>query len=212
MRPQPVSMGPQRLLGEFGGSNASYAVTLGLFLMTVPGVYSLVKRAPKATVKRITYEIPGPSAPEGREMDAVARDVAAYFRKYNYRITAEGATVAFTGAYEASRGTAAATTFYFFIGLACIALVLQTIVPRVGPFEIGNGWYALTLLSPLAWTYYFRQGDREETVKMRMECSDDSSLIDLIVEGDKEELERMERELQLMQKGKVYVKGLFEQS
>merc|ERR1711924_401711 len=125
----------------------------------------------------------------GCEMDAVARDVAAYFRKYNYRITAEGATVAFTGAYEASRGTAAATTFYFFIGLACIALVLQTIVPRVGPFEIGNGWYALTLLSPLAWTYYFRTGDREETVKMRMEGSDDAALIDLIVEGDKGELE-----------------------
>jgi len=82
----------------------------------------------------------------------------------------------------------------------------------VGPFEIGNGWYALTLLSPLAWTYYFRTGDREETVKMRMECSDDAALIDLIVEGDKEELERMERELRLMQKGKVYVKGLFEQS
>merc|ERR1712078_579339 len=59
-------------------------------------------------------------------------------------------------------GTAAATTFYFFIGLACIALVLQTIVPRVGPFEIGNGWYALTLLSPLAWTYYFRTGDARQ--------------------------------------------------
>ncbi len=43
-----------------------------------------------------------------------------------------------------------------------------------------------------------------------MVTADDEQTTDILVEGDKEEIERMTRELQLWEKGKIYVKGLLE--
>ena len=43
-----------------------------------------------------------------------------------------------------------------------------------------------------------------------MTTSDDDSVTDIVVEGDQEEVERLRKELDLMEKGKVYVKGLLE--
>ncbi len=41
--------------------------------------------------------------------------------------------------------------------MASIALVLSILVP-----DVGNWWYALTLLSPAAWFYYYQKGERQE--------------------------------------------------
>ena len=41
--------------------------------------------------------------------------------------------------------------------------------------------------------------------------SDDDKMTDIIVEGDEEELDRFSKELQLQEKGKIYVKGIMEQ-
>eukprot|EP00747_Dinoflagellata_sp_TGD_P051465 gnl/TRDRNA2_/TRDRNA2_147356_c1_seq1.p1 gnl/TRDRNA2_/TRDRNA2_147356_c1~~gnl/TRDRNA2_/TRDRNA2_147356_c1_seq1.p1 ORF type:complete len:562 (-),score=119.01 gnl/TRDRNA2_/TRDRNA2_147356_c1_seq1:143-1828(-) len=209
-----VATAAQTLAGasdyEYQGWSASYWTIIALFLLTVPGVWSIVKRSPKATVKRITYELPGPAA-GGKDLDTVARTIAGYFKKYNYRITGTGEVITFTGTYEASRGQAAATTFYFFCGLASIALVLSVAVPKIGPLVIEQYWYGLTLLSPLAWVYYTNRGTRDEDVKVKMISTDDEKITDLVIEGDKEEIERFSRELQLMEKGKVYVRGFFEQ-
>lgn len=46
--------------------------------------------------------------------------------------------------------------------------------------------------------------------QVKMVTADDEQTTDIIVEGDKEEIERMTKELQLMEKGKIYVKGLLE--
>ena len=46
---------------------------------------------------------------------------------------------------------------------------------------------------------------------MKMVTADDDMTTDVIVEGDKEEIERMRRDLNLVEKGKVYVKGILEQ-
>ncbi len=43
--------------------------------------------------------------------------------------------------------------------MASVALVLSILVPSVG-----NLWYGLTLLSPLAWVYYYQKGERQEEV------------------------------------------------
>ena len=43
-----------------------------------------------------------------------------------------------------------------------------------------------------------------------MVTSDDEMTTDILVEGDKEEIERMRDELELWEKGKVYVKGLLQ--
>ena len=46
-------------------------------------------------------------------------------------------------------------------GLGSTALVLSIAAPG------GSYWYGLTLLSPLAGSYYLNQGDREEEVLTR---------------------------------------------
>lgn len=59
---------------ETQASNSLY-VTLLLFLMTVPGIWSQIKRAPKASVKRKTYEVLGPKAEGAMPLDDRARQV-----------------------------------------------------------------------------------------------------------------------------------------
>jgi hypothetical protein len=43
--------------------------------------------------------------------------------------------------------------------MACVALVMSLLVP-----QIGNWWYALTLIAPGAWFYYYQRGTRQEEV------------------------------------------------
>ncbi|CAG9467307.1 unnamed protein product [Pedinophyceae sp. YPF-701] len=190
---------------EFQGSYSSYYVTLGLFLMTAPGLWSLIKRAPKAAVKRQTFEIDGPKVEGAKPLDDVARGVAAYFLKYNYNVAGTGEVITFEGTYQASKSQAFAITTYTLFSLASIALVLSIVVP-----DVGNWWYSMVLLSPLAGYYYWSNGDRQEQVKVKMVTADDEMTTDIIVEGDKEELERFAFELGFVEKGKVRVKGVLE--
>ena len=171
--------------------------------MTAPGLWSLVKRAPKASVKGITFEVPGPA--EGQSLDAVASTIATYFTKYNYKIVDTGEVITFQGTYEANRGQGIALTFYVFLGLASISLVLSTIYS-----EVGNWWYALLLLTPGSYSYYMRNGTRTEEAKVKMVTSDDEKTTDIILRCDKEEIERFAKETGFIEKGKVKVKGILE--
>ena len=47
-------------------------------------------------------------------------------------------------------------------------------------------------------------------LQVKMVTADDDSTTDIVVEGDTEEVTRMSKELQLVEKGKVYVKGILE--
>ena len=60
--------------------------------------------------------------------------------------------------------------------------------------------------------YYLDNAGRKEQVKVKMVTSDDDSTVDIIVEGDAEEIERFRRELDLTPKGMVRVKGMFEKA
>ena len=86
----------------------------GLYWLSA-GLYSLVKRAPKAKRKRITFEVAGP-AKSNVPLDARARSIFAYFKKYNYEVVNTGDVITFRGQYKASRGQAAAISFYVFVG------------------------------------------------------------------------------------------------
>lgn len=188
-----------------GFSKESYYVTLGLFLLSLPGLWSQIKRAPKAKKVRKTFETPGPKAAEALPLDVRARQIFAYFKKYNYAVKDTGEVIRFTGQYKASRGQAAALVFYVFMGLGSTALVLSIAAPFGGSY-----WYGLTALSPLAGLYYFQKGTREEECAVKMVTADDEATTDIIVEGDQEEITRMTKELNLQEKGKVRVKGLLE--
>lgn len=45
---------------------------------------------------------------------------------------------------------------------------------------------------------------------MKMIVVDDGTLSEIIVQGDDQQVEQMRKELQLSEKGMVYVKGVFE--
>jgi hypothetical protein len=186
-------------LGEFGGDKGSYWASLGLVLLTAPGLWSLVKRAPKSSVKAITFEVPGTAS------DELASTVASYFARYNYKIVDTGEVITFQGVYEANRGQGIALSFYVFLGLASIALVLSTLYSSVG-----NWWYSLILLTPGSYLYYMSNGTRTEEAKVKMVTSDDEKTTDIILQCDKEEIERFAKETGFIQKGKVYVKGVLE--
>jgi len=189
--------------GTFGGDKGSYWASLGLVILTAPGLWSLVKRAPKASVKTITFEVPGPA--DGKPLDELASQIATYFTKYNYKITETGEVITFQGVYEANRGQGIALTFYVFLGLASISLVLSIINP-----EVGGWWYALLLLTPGSYFYYMNNGTRTEEAKIKMVTSDDDKTTDIILQCDKEEIERFAKETGFTEKGKVYVKGVLE--
>ena len=104
---------------EPGYAKSSYYTTLGLYLFSLPGLYSLVKRSTKAKVVQKTYAVPGPAVTEaegGKPLDALAREVSTFFIRNNYNITDAGEIVTFTGNIERSRGQAAFQVFCTFIG------------------------------------------------------------------------------------------------
>nr|XP_009773862.1 PREDICTED: uncharacterized protein LOC104224011 [Nicotiana sylvestris] len=104
-----------------------------------------------------------------------------------------------------SRGQAALLTFCTCISLGSVALVLTITVP-----DVGNNWFWIIALSPLAGVYYWTRASRKEQIKVKMTVGDDGSLSEIVVQGDDQEVEKMRKELQLSEKGMVYVKGLLE--
>lgn len=59
--------------------------------------------------------------------------------------------------------------------------------------------------------YYWKRASRKEQIKVKMMViDDDGAQSEIIVQGDDQQVEQMRKELQLSEKGMVYVKGIFE--
>jgi Cofactor assembly of complex C subunit B len=82
----------------------------------VAGLWSLIKRSPKAKIVRKVFEVPGPAVEGAMPLDARARQIYAYFKNYNYELKETGDVIRFVGTYQASKGQAAALVFYVFCG------------------------------------------------------------------------------------------------
>lgn len=80
------------------------------------GLWSQIKRAPKAKKRRKTYEVDGPARPGAVPLDNRARQIFEYFKKYNYEVKDTGEVITFAGTYQASKAQAAALVFYTFCG------------------------------------------------------------------------------------------------
>ncbi|KAE8021234.1 hypothetical protein FH972_007142 [Carpinus fangiana] len=194
---------PLILLAEsMGYSLASYYTSLGLFVISVPGLWSLIKRSVKSKIVQKTFigEGEGKKAP-----NQVAGEILSFFTRNNFVVTDRGETITFEGMMVPSRGQAALLTFCTCISLASVALVLTITVP-----DFGNHWFWLTVLSPLAGAYYWKRASRKEQIKVKLAVADDGTLSEIIVQGDDQQVEQLRRELQLSEKGMVYVKGIFE--
>ncbi|XP_028089513.1 protein COFACTOR ASSEMBLY OF COMPLEX C SUBUNIT B CCB1, chloroplastic [Camellia sinensis] len=188
-----------------GYSLASYYTSLGLFVISVPGLWSLIKRSVKSKIVEKTYIGEG----EGKKMpNQVAGEILSFFTRNNFVVinTGERETITFEGMMVPNRGQAALLTFCTCISLASVALVLTITVP-----QFGNNWFWLTISSPLAGVYYWKRASRKEQIKVKMILAeDDGTLSEIIVRGDDQQVEQMRKELQLNEKGMVYVKGIFE--
>ncbi|CAI9091395.1 OLC1v1026419C1 [Oldenlandia corymbosa var. corymbosa] len=190
--------------GGVGYSQASYYTSLGLFVISVPGLWSLIKRSVKSKIvqKTFTTDGDGKTAP-----NQVAGQILSFFTRNNFTVSDRGETITFEGIMVPSRSQAALLTFCTCISLASVALVLTIAVP-----DLGNSWFWLTALSPLAGLYYWTKASRKEEIKVKMMVAEDGSLSEIIVQGDDQQVDQMRRELQLKEKGMVYVKGIFERS
>ncbi|OMO85554.1 hypothetical protein CCACVL1_10103 [Corchorus capsularis] len=191
------------LLAESTGySLASYYTSLGLFVISVPGLWSLIKRSVKSKIVKKTF------IGEGEEKKApnqVAGEILSFFTRNNFTVTDRGETITFEGMMTPSRGQAALLTFCTCISLASVALVLTITLP-----DVGNNWFWLTALSPLAGAYYWKRASRKEQIKVKMLVAEDGTLSEIVVQGDDQQVDEMRKELKLSEKGMVYVKGIFE--
>ncbi|KAK3039155.1 hypothetical protein RJ639_028901 [Escallonia herrerae] len=185
-----------------GYSTASYYTSLGLFVISVPGLWSLIKRSVKSKVVKKTFIGEG----EGKKVpNQAAGEILSFFTRNNFSVLDKGETITFEGTMVPSRGQAALLTFCTCISLASVALVLTITVP-----DVGNNWFWLTTLSPLAGAYYWKRASRKEQIKVKMIVAEDGTLSEILVQGDDQQVEQMRKELQLSEKGMVYVKGIFE--
>lgn len=193
------------LLAEsVGYSSASYYTSLGLFVISVPGLWSLIKRSVKSKIVQKTFIGEGEAK---KVANQVAGEILSFFTRNNFVVTGRGETITFEGMMVPSRGQAALLTFCTCISLASVALVLTITLP-----DFGNNWFLITILSPLAGAYYWKRASRKEEIKVKMVLAEDGNLSEIVVQGDDQQVEQMRKELQLSEKGMVYVKGIFERS
>ncbi|KAK1413820.1 hypothetical protein QVD17_29556 [Tagetes erecta] len=193
-----------------GYSSASYYTSLGLFVISVPGLWSLIKRSVKSKVVKKTFvqQQEEGTLIDNKSPNQVAGEILSFFTRNNFSVVDTGDTITFEGVMVPSRGQAALLTFCTCISLASVALVLTITIP-----DLGNNWFAITILSPLAGLYYWKRASRKEQIKVRMMLEEDGSrLSEIIVQGDDQQIDQMRKDLNLTEKGMVYVKGIFETS
>lgn len=187
-------------------SNYSLYFTLFLYVLSLPGLYSLVTRSVKVKTVQKTYDIPGPANPTAKPVRQTAAEVMAYFKAMNYEVATAEEVITFKGMMGKSKSQAAFLTFCTFMGMGSLALVISILLPEL----IGAKAYALTLISPYAGIFYWNNAQRIDEVQIKMETSDDEQITSVIAQGGKEDLERFAKRLGLPERGKVYQKGLFD--
>lgn len=194
-----------------GYAQTSYYGTLGLYAVSLPGLYSTITRAVKFKPIQKIYEAPGPAA--GRDVRQTAGEISAYFRAMNFQPEPTGEKITFRGTMGRSRGQAAFLTFVTFLSMASLAIVLTIQYPLV-PVSDFSPWYGVCLLSPLSGLYYWTNAVKDITVEMKIEEVEEGKKLEITTIGQKEELERfvqaMEKSIGLNEKGMERVPSLME--
>jgi len=190
-------------------SKASYYTTLGVYIMSFPGLWSQIKRSTKAKVKSKTFESAGELQPDGKSLRQQAGEIMAYMKANNYEVAEAGEVITFKGLVAKSKSQAFFLTFCTLLGLASLALVLQIQFQELElPFIGQPNWFLMCLASPYAGIYYWRSGDREDEFKVKLSTNEEETANEIILQGNDEEIDRMWRALDLVEKGMVRVEGL----
>ncbi|CEM19626.1 unnamed protein product [Vitrella brassicaformis CCMP3155] len=189
-----------------GYSKASYFATLFLYVLSFPGLWSLIKRSTKSKMVSKIYLAPS-------TMDDTANQVYRHFLDLNYRPEPSEEYIIFRGLYRPDRGQALFLTAMTFLSLATLALVL--IVAEESALGkgkgLGNLWFLATLASPLAGKYYTDNAEREEAVRVQLQPSkEEGGAVEVSLYGAEEEIDRLWQTKGWREKGKEYVKGIFD--
>lgn len=83
--------------GESTYSGLSLYFTLFLYVLSLPGLYSLVTRSVKVKPVERIYDLPGPANPTARSLRQTAGEVMAYFKANNYQVTTAEDVITFKG-------------------------------------------------------------------------------------------------------------------
>ena len=163
-------------------SKASYYTTLGLYIMSFPGIYSQIKRSTVAKSKRKTYVTPGEAAAGGQDLRQTAGEIMAFMKANNYEVAEAGEVITFRGLVKKSTSQAFFLTFCTALGMASLALVLQIQFIDF-QFPLGLNWFYLVLLSPYAGFYYWGSGDRVDDIQVKLETNEADTENEITVEG-----------------------------
>jgi len=200
-------------LAEPTYSKFSYYTTLGLYVMSFPGIWSQIKRSTSAKLKRKTYLSDGEAVDGGKDLRQQAGEIMGYMKANNYEVVEAGEVITFRGLVQKSTSQAFFLVFCTLLGMASLALVLQIQFQGLTLPLIGEpNWFYLCLLSPYAGIYYWNAGDRVDDIKVKLASNDEETENEITFEGNDEELERMWRALELREKGMIKVEGLLETS
>jgi len=192
-------------------SKASYYTTLGLYVMSFPGIWSQIKRSTSAKVKRKTFLGDGEAVDGGKDLRQQAGEIMAFMKANNYEVVEAGEVITFRGVVQKSTSQAFFLVFCTLLGMASLALVLQIQFQDLALPVIGKvNWFYLCLLSPYAGIYYWRSGDRVDDIQVKLASNDEDTENEITIEGNDDEIERMWRALELREKGMVKVEGLLE--
>jgi len=169
----------------------------------------LVTRSVKVKSDQRTYVLPGPKAPgcaageEAKPLRQVAAEIMAYFQANNYKVVDAGETIVFKGEVKRSVSQACFLSFCMFGGLWCLALVLSIQLPNIGPLEVGDYYYAMCLLSPLAGYYYWQNAQSDDEVRLRLVATDSEEVTEVTVQASKDELDKFASVMDITEKGMV---------
>ncbi len=163
--------------------------TLIMTLLLAVGLFFFLRASGKDRTERRLY---GSSA----SLEELGEGVQNYFRSRSYHLedlNSEG-WASFQGQGQPSLFLTGYLTTLAAIGLACLSTVLQSLHPDWH----GLPWL-LPLFAPLAGWYYRRRSQKTETVKVRIEESEDSTVAEtqLQIVGHRDELDTLEQQLNL---------------
>lgn len=206
---EPVAAAAAAAMEPATYSKASYYTTLGLYILSFPGIWSQIKRSTSAKVKRKTFIGDGEATDDGKDLRQQAGEIMAYMKANNYEVVEAGETITFRGLVQKSTSQAFFLTFCTALGMASLALVLQIQFQDLALPGIGTpNWFYLVLFSPYAGIYYWKSGDRVDDIKVKLASNDDETENEITVEGNDDEIERLWRTLELQEKGMIKVEGI----
>lgn len=145
------------------------------------GLFFFIRAASKDRTQQRRYDV------VGRPMTDLAPALRQYFDHHQFRMETQDdqGRATFVGTAQASEFLAVFLSCLAGLGLVCLVLVLQSILPQLG----GIPWLLL-VAAPLAGTLYRQRMQRQESLTVLLTEWQQGSRLQLT--GQRDELDRLE--------------------